>query len=149
VNVPEVQFGLAAMKDENGDFVVDALSTDGGGIPRNTMVRNGLSMARMGSLTPSELARKLSVNAARMMGLRNKGHLSPGADADVTVLDPGAGKAWMGIARGGIIMVDGVVTGTGGAALTTNRGEAAVRALGVDCVVVDSGDFLKNKKAGK
>ena len=146
VNIPEVQLSLAAVKDGAGDFVVDALCTDGGGIPRNTMVRHGLAMAAMGALTPAELVRKLSVNAARMLGLRNKGSLAPGADGDITVLDPALGRARMGIARGGIIMVDGVAVGSGGSALTSAEGEARLRALGLPYGVVDSGDFLRNKE---
>lgn len=41
-----------------------------------------------GILTVDELVRKMSCNPARVLGL-NKGHLGVGADADITVVDPG------------------------------------------------------------
>lgn len=149
VNIPEVQFSLATMKDRDGRFVVDALSTDGGGIPRNTMVRHGMELVKLGALTPIELAAKLSTNAAGMMGLKGKGRLSPGADSDITVLDPDRGRAYMGIAGGRIIMIDGIVIGDGGTVITTPEGEECVRGNGVDCTVIDAGGSLKNKTDGK
>ena len=78
------------------------------------MVRQGIELVKMGVLSPGDLARKLSSNTARMLGLIHKGHLSVGADADISVLDPVKGRAYMGIAAGKIIMIDGTVVGRGG-----------------------------------
>jgi dihydropyrimidinase len=39
-------------------------------------------------LSKLRLARLLSSNPARLLGLRRKGALSPGFDADITILDP-------------------------------------------------------------
>ncbi|WP_337174146.1 dihydroorotase [Paludisphaera sp.] len=42
-----------------------------------------------GHLTWPQAIRKMTVNAAALLNLPNKGTLRPGADADVTVIDPG------------------------------------------------------------
>ncbi|HNW44481.1 MAG TPA: dihydroorotase [Elusimicrobiales bacterium] len=43
-------------------------------------------------LSKTRLARLLSANPARLLGLRRKGALAPGFDADITILDPRAAK---------------------------------------------------------
>jgi hypothetical protein len=145
VNALEAQIVLATAKDRGGRFRVDALSTDGGGIPRNTMIRQGLDLCRFGAFSPSELVRKLSVNAADMLGLETKGHLAPGADGDITVLDPDSSRAWMSLAMGRIIMIDGVVTGSGGTLITTPAGKGKVQSSGVFCTVADPKKALTKK----
>ncbi len=35
-----------------------------------------------------KIVRKLAINPAKMLGLADKGHLGPGADADITLIDP-------------------------------------------------------------
>jgi N-acyl-D-aspartate/D-glutamate deacylase len=72
-----------------------------------------------------------------MIGLVNKGHLSPGADADLTVIDPVAGKATMAIVAGEQIMIDGKVVGTGGKLLVTESGERAASESGLPFEIVD------------
>jgi len=119
VNHPLVNALLATAKDEDGRFIVDAISSDGGAYPRNLIVERGLALVRCGALTLEELVIKASTNPARMFGLEGKGHLREGADADVTVLDLERGRPYMGMARGRIIMVDGKVVGKGGYILTT------------------------------
>lgn len=47
-----------------------------------------LELIETGILSIAELVTKMSVNPARILGL-NKGHLGVGADADITVIDPG------------------------------------------------------------
>lgn len=145
VNLPEIQFGFATMKGRDGKFIVDALCTDGGGIPRNTSVQQGLNLVHSGALSVSDFVNKVSGNAAAMLGLIEKGHLSPGADSDVTVMDPAKGKAYMGIASGKIIMVDGIVVGNGGTFITTKEGEPLVKESGVNYMVVDTSNALKYK----
>jgi hypothetical protein len=80
-----------------------------------------------------------------MLGLKRKGRLSPGADGDITVIDPDKGKAYMGISLGRIIMVDNIVIGDGGTILTTREGEESVRGIGVDYTVIDTSGALRNK----
>lgn len=145
VNVSAVQLSLATIKDNRNNFIIDALSTDGGGIPRNTMVRQGFDLVNYGALTPEDLVKKLSTNAAKMLGLNGKGHLSNEADSDITVIDPDQGKAYMGIALGKIIMVDNIVIGNSGTILTTHKGEENVRSIGVDYSVIDTSHALRNK----
>ena len=65
-----------------------------------------------------------------MMGLPDKGHLAPGADADVTVLDLDRGVATMSL-------VAGQVVGSGGTLLALPEGEEAARASGLGHRVMD------------
>ncbi|MCC6353952.1 MAG: dihydroorotase [Verrucomicrobiae bacterium] len=37
----------------------------------------------------AKILRKLTINPAKLLGLADKGHLGPGADADITLIDPG------------------------------------------------------------
>lgn len=84
VNPPIPRIMLAEVKRDDGSFVVDAISTDGGCIPRNVILSQGLSLVKLDVLTLTEFAQKTSLNPARMLRLKNKGHLSVGADADMT-----------------------------------------------------------------
>ena len=140
VNVPQSTFLCATRKDETGKFIVDAISTDGGGIPRNVSVASGLALARYGALTFEEFVRKVSLNPARMYGMTSKGHLGEGADADITVLDLERGEAVMGIAKGQVIMVDGVVIGHSGTIITTKAGVKSIENAGLKSDVVDLED---------
>jgi len=99
----------------------------------------------MGVLSPGDLARKLSSNTARMLGLIHKGHLSVGADADISVLDPVKGRAYMGIAAGKIIMIDGTVVGRRGAIISSSRGREAVERMGLECYPLKLGTALPKK----
>jgi predicted amidohydrolase len=122
VNPPLPSIALCLAKRANGGFLVDAISSDGGCIPRNTIVEQGLALVRLGVLTLSEFVIKASLNPSLMFGMKGKGHLGPGADADLTVLDIREGRAVLGIVGGKVIMVDGVVTGTSTTFITTAKG---------------------------
>jgi hypothetical protein len=122
VNPPLPSVALCLAKKADGTFLVDAISSDGGCIPRNTIVEHGLALVRLGALALSEFVTKASLNPALMFGMTSKGHLSPGADADLTVLDMRDGRAVLGIVGGRVIMVDGIVTGSGTTFVTTARG---------------------------
>jgi cytosine/adenosine deaminase-related metal-dependent hydrolase len=128
---------LATAKTKDGEFVVDAISTDGGAIPRNVQLERGSALVRLGALTWPELVRKLTLNPARMFGFQHKGALAEGFDADITVADPVTGRGHLGISRGQVIMVDGVVVGKGGHLLTTERGVKKAREAGVSAEAVD------------
>ena len=124
VNLPASAFRLTTAKNGSGDFIVDAVSTDGGCHPRNIAVQSTMALVQFGALTPLEMATKLSWMPARMLGLHSKGHLSPGADADITVLDPTIGKPVMSMVAGRLIMLDGRPVGSGGTLLVTSEGVA-------------------------
>ena len=137
VNRPICNFAAATERRPDGRFVVDALASDAGGIPRNNLVTVGLSLVRFGALALPDLATKLAWAPALMLGLSTKGHLGPGADGDVTVVDERLGQATLSIAGGQVIMVEGEPVGRGATVLTTRAGRAAVTSLGLSARVVD------------
>ncbi len=100
VNSPAAAIVLATAKHADGRFVVDAISTDGGGIPRNTTLQQGLALVRYGALSLGELVLKASRNPALMLGLPRKGQLGPGADADLVILDEAGSAPETVLARG-------------------------------------------------
>jgi cytosine/adenosine deaminase-related metal-dependent hydrolase len=140
VNPPEPRLRLVTAKRPSGEFVVDCISTDGGGIPRNVIVDLGLSLVRLQALSLAEFVRKTSINPARILGLKNKGHFGSGADADITVLDLARQKAVLGMANGKLVMYQGHVCGRGGRFITTAAGAGAVKEKGLQSIVVDLAD---------
>ena len=137
VNPPEPRLRLATAKRKSGEFTVDSISTDGGGIPRNVIVPMGIPLVHLQALTLDEFVIKTSRNPARTLGLTTKGHLGEGMDADVTVVDLATAAPFMSVANGRVVMFRGHVCGTGTRMITTPAGEANVRAEGLDALVVD------------
>jgi adenine deaminase len=72
-----------------------------------------------------------------MFGLVNKGHLSPGADADITIVNPDTGNPTMSLVAGEVVMVEGRSIGGGGTLLVTREGEEAARDTRIGYQVVD------------
>ena len=114
VNLPSTAFALTTAQDESGRFIVDAVSTDGGLYPRNVAIESTMVLVQFGAMTSLQMAEKLSWMPARMMGLNEKGHFTPGADADITILDPERGKPVMSFVAGSMIMCRGKSVGSGG-----------------------------------
>ena len=137
VNLPDSAFRLVTAKNAEGDFIVDAVSTDGGSLPRNVAIQSTMALVQFGALSPLEMATKLSWNPSRMLGLLSKGHFSPGADADVTVLDPAKNAPAISLVAGKPIMVDGRIVGSGGTLLVTREGEQVAEASGLRFETVD------------
>ncbi len=137
VNLPSTAFKLTTAKNEAGEFIVDAVSTDGGCHPRNVAIQSSMALVKFGALTPLELATKLSLTPAQMMGLPNKGHFSEGADADITVINPDTNEPTMSFVAGSPIMIDGHVVGSGGTLLVTSAGRRAAEASGLPYQVVE------------
>lgn len=142
VNNPQVLFLCATYKDRNNNFLIDAFSTDGGGIPRNVTVEKGLVLVKFGALSIEEFVVKSSLNPSRMFGMVDKGHLGIGADADITVLDIERGKAVMGISGGHTIMIEGMVTGEKGTLLTTKQGKTHLQETGITYRDIDLNQSL-------
>lgn len=117
---------LAGSKGPDG-FDVDAIATDGGGIPRNLTLERGLLLVEMGLLSVSELVTKASRAGAMALGLAGKGHLGVGADADLVVVDPGARSVDVTVAAGHVVMQHGEVRGEGTTALVPRSGVVAAR----------------------
>ena len=137
VNPPEPRLRLVTAKRSSGEFAVDAISTDGGGIPRNVIVEMGLALVKLQALSLPEFAKKTSLNPARILGLANKGYLAPGADADITVVDVARQAAVLSLANGRVIMYHGYACGQGSRIVTTAAGAAAASRRGLQPVVVD------------
>ncbi|MDQ1279690.1 MAG: Amidohydrolase [Thermoproteota archaeon] len=138
INIPSIAILLATRKDREKRFVINAFSTDGGSIPRNLIADSGLALVKYGALSLREFVIKSSYNPSRMYGLLRKGSMGIGMDADITVLDLERCRAVMGIARGKVIMVDGVVVGRGGTVITTEEGVKTVKATGLPYDIIDT-----------
>lgn len=137
VNPATSRFLLAQAKREDGSFVVDAIGTDGGCIPRNVLLSVGLSLVKFGALTLSEFVQKTSLNPARHLRLTDRGHLSQGAAADVTIFDFERQKAVETIVGGKTVMKSGELLGSGATFLTTERGRAGLEKAGYATITVD------------
>ena len=147
VNPPLPRIMLAEAKRDDGSFVVDAISTDGGCIPRNVILSQGLSLVKLDILSLTEFAQKTSLNPARMLRLATKGHLSVGADADITVYDYATQEPKATFVAGRKVLWDGKVVGAGATVICTERGKAAIEKRGLKAVVVDPGEPVKRVKA--
>ena len=141
-NPPEPRLHLATATTPAGGFALVALATDGGGIPRNDIVARGLPLVRLDALDLAGFVRKTSVTPAQILGLAHKGHLGVGADGDVTVLDLDRLAPVLAYAGGRLIMAEGRLHGRGSRMITTVDGEAAVRAAGLEPLVVEPGTML-------
>ena len=117
--------------------MVDCISTDGGGIPRNVIVQMGLALVKLQALTLKEFVQKTSYNPARILGLTQKGHLRSGADADISVLNLETQQPVMSLVNGKVIMHKGYVCGKGAQAITTAAGAAFVKEKGLSPIIVD------------
>ena len=140
VNLPSTAFKLTTAKNARGEFIVNAVSTDGGCHPRNVAIQSSMALVKFNALTPLEMATKLSLTPARMLGLPNKGHFTEGADADITVINPDSNEPTMSFVAGKPIMIDGHVVGSGGTLLVTSAGRRAADASGLPYQVVDMAD---------
>ena len=137
VNLPSTAFKLTTAKNAAGEFIVNAVSTDGGCHPRNVAIQSSMALVKFGALTPLEMATKLSLTPASMLGLPSKGHFSEGADADITVIDPSTNEPTMSFVAGKPIMIDGHVVGSGGTLLVTPTGRRVAESSGLPYQVVD------------
>ena len=136
-------------KDDAGNFVVDAISSDGGAIPRNFILSYGILLIKFGGLTFKEFVQKVSWTPAKMLGLENKGHLSPGADADVIVVNPDNGDVEEVLSNGQVCMASHIVFELPGKVLTTSRGVQNLKKNQVPYEVIDLSKSLYLKGKGE
>ena len=120
----------------DGEWVVDAISSDGG-LWRNVILENGLKLVDLGALSLSQFVEKTSLRPAHLLGLRSKGAISPGMDADLVLVDLGRREAVMTVARGQVIFESGRAVGTGGIVLTHEAGVHRLHELGIPCQALD------------
>jgi len=140
VNPPEPRIRLVTAKRTTGQFVVDCISTDGGGIPRNVIVEMGLSLVKLQAITMEEFVLKTSYYPSQILGLKNKGHFTLGADADITVLNYKKQKPFMSIANGKVVMYKGHVCGRGSTIITTSSGKDYVKDKGLEPALIELAD---------
>lgn len=119
-----------------GEFLIGIAATDGGGIPRNNLIGRLLHFYHLGYLSLADIVYKICINPARVFGFRNKGHLSPGADADMTVLDLASSSAVMSFAKGRMIMKDGLCVGSNGCMLVPPQAAKTLSTLGLEYDVI-------------
>jgi len=137
VNKRDTAYLCATHKDSQGQFTVDALSTDGGGIPRNFLISKGLLLVKFNALSLKEYVMKTSTVPARMLGLHQKGHFTVGADADITIFDYERERPETTIVAGKVIMTNGIVFGQRGKMIITEAGEKHLKSMGVPYEVVN------------
>lgn len=143
INPPLPRIALAQAKRDDGSFVVDAISTDGGCIPRNVILSQGLSLVKLDILSLSEFAQKTSLNPARMLRLENKGHLSINADADITVYNLETQTPVASFIGGRKVLFNGELVSKGATVICTEHGKNAIEARGMKAIVVDPGKQIK------
>ena len=73
-----------------------------------------------------------SLNGANALGLPKKGHLAVGADADITVIDVKAEKAFSTIVGGNVIMESGHLCGKGTRFICDERGANYLKRKGLE-----------------
>lgn len=145
VNPALSRFYFAAKKRSNGAFLVNSFCTDGGGIPRNVIIKNGISLVRFGALSPQEFVLKSSYAAATLLGLQQKGHFSEGADADITVIDPQAQEPTASFCTGKLILLNGKLFGSGGTLIAGERGRKTAEKAGLAFLLAQTESVLRNR----
>jgi imidazolonepropionase-like amidohydrolase len=112
-------------------------ATDGGGFPRNNLIGKLLSLYRLGYISLTDIIRKASLHPAQVFGIKNKGHIGVGADADITILNEEMTSASESYVNGKQIMKSQIVTGSGANLICTEAGRAAAKKNGLSCIIAD------------
>lgn len=142
VNPLVPRIACAIDKDENNDFAVTAISTDGGAIPRNSILDKGLLLTELGGLSLNELSLKASLNPARMLGLNSKGLLKESYDADIIVVDRNSRQALYTIVGGCVSAKHRELVGSKGKLLVLENAVKSMKERKIDYEVIDLRDSL-------
>ncbi len=78
-----------------------------------------------------------------MLRLENKGHLSVGADADITVYDLATQTPVASFVDGKKILFNGELVSKGATVICTEHGKDAIEARGMKAIVVDPGKQIE------
>mgnify|MGYP003771083715 CR=1 FL=1 len=99
---------VASGKRADGSFTVPAFSSDGGIIPANIVLQEGLELVEAGVLTLSEFVQKSAYAGAALMGIDGrKGIIAEGADADLIIVDRSVKKPEYTITNGQVVYHNG------------------------------------------
>ena len=82
-----------------------------------------------------------------MLRLKNKGHLSVGADADITVYDYATQTPKASFVAGQKVLFEGRLCSNSATVIYTERGKKAIEARGMKAIVVDPGTQVERIKA--
>lgn len=137
VNPAISRYILATGKDKDGKFIVDAFSSDGGGIPRNEILYQGLNLVKFGAIDLFDFVEKSSFIPSKMLGLPNKGSIKEGKDADLIVVDYEKNIVLKTIINGKVIMEDGDIYPEDCRIITTDKGINNIKKYKLDFKVVD------------
>lgn len=135
VNRADSNFVFATEKDSKNAFIVDIITTDGGAIPRNFLLEKGLCLVKYGAISLKEMVYKMSQKPASLLGLANKGNLSIGSDADLTIFDYNMQKAVYSLVEGNFVLYDKKVVGNRGKIVTTKYGKGFLEKLGLPYIL--------------
>ena len=111
------------------------------------ILSQGLSLVKLDVLTLPEFVQKTSLNPARMLRLKSKGHLSVGADADITVYDYTTQTPKASFVAGQKVLYEGKLCAKGATVICTERGQKAIEARGMKAIVVDPGTQIERMPA--
>ena len=147
VNIPYVAAACFTEKrTPNGDYLIEMTGTDGGYIPRNNLLNRVLHYYALGYISLEDAVRKMSSNAAEIFGLKNKGHLGMGADADITIVNPQTLNAEYSFIGGELAMKKGIAVKRPGKMLTTEKGEKFLKEKNVAYEIVNTEESKLYKK---
>lgn len=127
---------IATKKDSNNKFIVDAISTDGGGIPRNVIVPSGLALVELGGLSLKEFVLKTSFNPAKRLSLKTKGSLKVGNDADITIIDMEKKVPIMSFIGGNLCLEGEKIHKLPSTLIATEKGEKIAKEFGLKTYIV-------------
>ena len=114
VNSFPAQALIAMARSADGRFVVNALATDGGGIPRNDTLEAGLGLVEAGLISLVDFIRKSCRDGARQILRRDDiGEIAPGMRADIVVLDEAKRAPRVVIYGGSVICESGEIARSG------------------------------------